>query len=178
MKGIIFNLLEEVVSGGHREAVWDEILDRANLEGVYTTLGNYPHAELEQLMEGASTILEMPRQDMLRWYGRRAMPLLAERFPTFFDRHTRTRDFLMTLNGIIHPEVMKLYPGTRCPHFEMRTESDGALMMRYASPRQFCRLAHGFIEGAADHYGETISVAHLACMHEGDTACLIRVSTA
>ncbi|MGH6680112.1 MAG: hypothetical protein ACREDL_14570 [Bradyrhizobium sp.] len=34
MKGITFNLLEEVVSSGHGETVWDEILDRANLEGA------------------------------------------------------------------------------------------------------------------------------------------------
>ena len=42
--------------------------------------------------------------------------------------------------------------------------------MGYRSPRKLCGLAHGFILGAGDHYGETLTVEHLKCMHEGLTA--------
>ena len=176
MKGVIFNLLEEVVCQHHGEAAWDEVLDHARVSGVYTTLGNYPHAELEELVESAGVVLGMPG-DVLRWYGRAAMPLLFRRCPGFFDAHACTLDFVRALNTIIHPEVMKLYPGSRCPMFDARTAANGALLLGYDSERRFCMLAHGFIEGAADHYGETATVEHLACMHDGDPSCLLRIVT-
>jgi hypothetical protein len=43
---------------------------------------------------------------------------------------------------------------------------------------QLCGLAHGFILGAADHYGEALAVEHLGCMHEGSDRCLISVAAA
>ena len=176
MKGVIFNLLEEVVSQHHGEAAWDEVLDRAELAGSYTTLGNYPHTELLKLVESAADVLGLPRAEVLRWSGRAAIPVLVRHFPAFFDAHRCTRDFLLSVNGIIHPEVMKLYPGSRCPHFDVRDESDGALLLGYASPRRLCMLAHGFVEGAADHYRQVPSVEHLACMDRGAHACLMRVA--
>ena len=36
-------------------------------------------------------------------------------------------------------------------------------------------LAHGFVEGAADHYGESITFDHLQCMHKGADRCVFRI---
>ena len=46
MKGIIFNLLEEVVTQAHGEEVWDQLLDAAQVDGAFTSLGNYPDEDL------------------------------------------------------------------------------------------------------------------------------------
>ena len=54
----------------------------------------------------------------MRWFGREALPLLADRYPDFFEQHPRHQPFLLTLNRIIHPEVRKLYPGADVPNFE------------------------------------------------------------
>ena len=178
MKGVIFNLLEEVVSHHHGEAAWDAVLDHAGVAGAYTTLGNYRHTELEELVDGAAAVLGISPPEVLRWYGRAAIPMLFSRFPAFFEAHSRTRDFVLSLNDIIHPEVMKLYPGARCPHFDASGETGGALLLGYTSPRRLCALAHGFIKGAGDHYNEAMSVEHLACTHKGDPACLMRVAAA
>ena len=35
MKGIVFNLLEDVVCTAHGHDVWDELLDQAELDGVH-----------------------------------------------------------------------------------------------------------------------------------------------
>jgi hypothetical protein len=83
----------------------------------------------------------------------------------------------MSVNSIIHPEVRKLYAGAGCPHFHFEDAPDGALMMGYNSPRRLCALAHGFIEGAADHFGETVNVEHPTCMHRGDAKCQIAIHT-
>lgn len=176
MKGVVFNLLEDVVSHHHGDATWDTLLDATGLAGSYTSLGSYPDEELEQLVLAASSALGSPPTDVLRWFGREAMPLLAARYSAFFTAHKSARPFILSVNNIIHPEVRKLYAGAHCPHFHFEDALDGALLVGYRSSRKLCGLAHGFIEGAAAHYGEAVDLTHLQCMHEGDPKCLLRIS--
>lgn len=175
MKGIIFNLLEEVVSRHHGEATWDKFLDEAGLDGVYTSLGTYPDDELGRLVQTISTTLGIPPRECVRWFGREAMPLLAKRYPVFFTGHTTTLPFIFSVNDIIHPEVRKIHPGANCPVFRFEEAADGALLLGYESPRPFCALAEGFIEGAANYFGETATVEHLRCGAKGDQECLLSI---
>ena len=176
MKGIIFNLLEEVVTRHHGSATWDDLLDGADLTGAYTSLGNYPDREIEKLVAVASSALKVETWDVLRWFGREAIPALAERYPGFFVVHRTVRPFILSLNNVIHEEVHKLYPGAVCPHFRHIDDSGPSLRLGYRSPRKFCALAHGFIEGAAAHYQESVDVEHLKCMHHGDSECELQVT--
>jgi len=176
MKGIVFNLLEEVVIRYHGEDAWDALLEGAGLGGVYTSLGSYPDDDIYKLVGIASQTLEMTPFDILRWFGREAMPLLAARYPAYFSAHTTTRPFVLSVNNIIHPEVRKVYPGADVPTFGFRDEPDGSLLMDYRSARRLCALAQGFIEGAAVHFGETVSFEHLQCMHKDDPSCVCRIT--
>lgn len=176
MKGIVFNVLEEVVVAKYGEAVWDDLLDAAGSNGVYTSLGSYPDEQMTRLVEAASQALGIPAADVLRWFGRQAMPRFAERYPAFFTACASTRPFVLALNTIIHPEVRKIYTGAACPHFDFRDADDGALLIGYQSPRKLCALAHGFIEGVADRYHQHAEVEHLKCMHHGDERCLMHMS--
>ncbi len=168
MKGVVFNLLEEVVTRRHGEDTWDALLDAAGLEGAYTSLGNYPDQDVHKLVVAASSALATTPAEVLRWFGREAMPVLAERYPAFFSAHTSTRPFILSINEIIHPEVRKIYP--------FRDAGDGTLLMGYQSARKLCALAQGFVEGAAEHYRESLKFEHLNCMHHGDPKCLFRIS--
>lgn len=176
MKGIVFNILEEVVVANHGEAVWDDLLDAAGSNGAYTSLGSYPDDQMMRLVKAASDTLAIPPADVLRWFGRQAMPRLAVRYSDFFTAQDSTRSFVLALNTIIHPEVRKLYAGAHCPHFDFEDEAGGALLIGYHSPRRLCALAHGFIEGVADHYHEHAEVEHLECMNRGDQRCLMRMT--
>ncbi|MBA2353710.1 MAG: heme NO-binding domain-containing protein [Acidobacteria bacterium] len=176
MKGIVFNLLEEVVSRRYGDDTWDQLLDAAGLDGAYTSLGNYPDAQLFALVAAASTALDVPAHAVVRWFGREAIPLMAQKYPVFFDRHTQTRPFLTTLNSIIHPEVRKLYPGADVPDFVMDSSSPDLLRMDYMSARKLCAFAEGLIEGAAAHFGERVSITHDRCMHRGDLQCQLELT--
>ena len=176
MKGIVFNLLEELVGREFGEDAWDDLLDAAGVDGAYTSLGSYPDSDAEKLVAAATHALGIPPAGVLRWFGQQAMPVLAERYPGFFRGHASVRSFLLTLNSIIHPEVRKIYPGADVPVFDFDDAPDGALIMGYASARKLCALAQGFVEGAAGHFGETITFEHLACMHKGDPKCVFRVA--
>lgn len=175
MKGIVFNLLEEAVTAEYGAATWDRLLDDAALDGAYTSLGSYADADIFALVGAAAAALQLPPQDVLRWFGRRAMPLLAARYPGFFSGHADTRSFLLTLNGIIHPEVRKLYPGAATPVFDFDTGTPGQLVIGYNSARKLCALAEGFMQGAADYYHEQAAVTQSQCMHDGAAKCVFQV---
>lgn len=175
MKGVIFNLLEDVVTAAHGAQAWPDLVDAAGVDGVYTSLGSYPDAEILALVDTAAAIQGLSPASVLRWFGRGAMPLLALRFPELFVRHHTARSFIATANDIIHPEVRKLYAGARCPHFHFTDADDGRLLIGYQSPRRMCALVEGFVAGASDHFGVTVAVEHLACMMQGHPLCRLAV---
>lgn len=175
MKGIVFNLLEDVVSREYGAHTWDDLLDAASMDGSYTSLGSYADEDLSKLVMAASSALQQPPEEVIRWFGRAAVPLLAEKYPAFFKPHSSARSFILTLNEIIHPEVRKIYPGADVPEFDFET-SDNALLLGYTSKRRLCSFAQGLIEGTAEHYDEQVEFDHLKCMIQGDDKCLIKVN--
>ena len=176
MKGIVFNLLEEVVSTEHGEDVWDLLIERAELDGAYTSLGNYDDAELYALVGAASDALDVPADDVVRWFGRQTMPLFAQRYPALFAGHTSSRSFVLGVNDIVHPEVQKLYPGAGTPMFRFDTSSPETLVMEYRSERQLCAFAEGLLHGAADHFGEQLTIERPSCRKHGDDRCVLVVT--
>lgn len=175
MKGIVFNLLEEVVTSYHGSDTWDLLLDTAQLDGTYTSLGSYPDEDMQALVAAAAEALGMKPFDVLRWFGKEAMPLLVKRYPGFFSAQQSARSFVLSVNSIIHPEVRKICPGADVPTFEFSDAPNGALVMGYRSPRRLCALAHGFVEGASAYYGEKVRFEHRQCMHRGDKQCLCHI---
>ena len=174
MKGIIFNLFEEVVVSEHGDDAWEDLLERAHVDGAYTAVGSYPDDQFISLLEAMPSGSGQSRHELLRWFGAKAIPLLARRYPAFFEGPGSTRSFLLTLNDIIHPEVRKLYPDADVPVFDFDTPStNGTLVVGYRSARKLCDLAEGFIEGAAAHFGERVTIAQPHCMHRGDQRCEI-----
>jgi hypothetical protein len=177
MKGIVFNLLEEVVATHVGESVWDEMLEKAGVDGAYTSLGNYSDEEFVRLLEALSEHRASPPRDTLRWFGHQSMPFLAERYPEFFAPHASLRPFLLSLNDVIHAEVRKLYPGAEVPVFGFELPqaagSGESVVIHYRSKRKLCPLAEGFIAGAADHFRQSVSISQQSCMMEGADECVL-----
>ena len=46
MKGVIFSAVQSAIERNFGDAIWDQIIDDAELSGAYTSLGNYDDAEL------------------------------------------------------------------------------------------------------------------------------------
>jgi hypothetical protein len=176
MKGVVFNLLEEVVVREYGPDTWDDLLDGSGVAGAYASVGSYPDSEVEALVATAAKALGLDRGQVLRWFGQRAMGVLSERYSAFFAPHQSSRPFVLSVNSIIHPEVRKLYAGAGCPHFHFHEEPGGVVRMTYHSTRRLCRLAQGFVEGAALHYGDTVDFQHVSCLDDGQDACEFRVA--
>jgi len=177
VKGVVFNLLEQLVARDFGEDTWDSLLEASRLDGVYTSLGNYSDEDLVKLVSAAANALSMPPDDVVIWFGRNALPLFATRYPQLFEPHNSTRSFVLTLNDIIHPEVRKLYPGADVPEFDFDLR-DGVLVMGYRSARKLCSFAEGLLFGTADHYGERLTVEQPTCMKRGDDKCVLEIAFA
>lgn len=174
MKGVIFQIVEEVVTTKLGPAAWDALLTTTGLHGVYTSLGSYPDAELMALVDACAVMTRSEPSELLHMVGKDAIPILYDRYPVFFNNAPNARSFILALNTIIHPEVRKLYAGAACPHFHF-VETEDTVIMGYNSPRRLCHLAHGFVLGLAEHFGETIEIEQPACMHEGAPMCHIKL---
>ncbi len=171
MKGIIFNLVEETVSTEYGDDTWDSLLEAADVEGSYTSLGNYDDAEIHRLVDAGSEALDVPAKDLTEWLGRDALLRLSARYPHFFAPHASTRPFLLTLNDVIHPEVRKVHPDSQPPDFDFSGADPRVLVMTYRSARRLCALAEGMVRGAAEFYGEQVAVTHDVCMLHGADRC-------
>lgn len=176
MKGIVFNLLERVVVHEHGAAAWERLLETTGLEGVWTSLGSYPDDEFLALMLAIAADRDLEPDEVMTWFGAKSMPYFATRYPQLFDPHPNARSFVMTLNSMIHPEVRKLYPGATVPDFEFDASSPDVLLMGYSSPRRLCSFAEGLLTGAAQHFGQRVSIDQPECMKRGDERCLLAVS--
>ncbi len=176
MKGVVFNLLQQVITAEYGPDAWDDLVDEAGVSGAYTSLGSYEDEEIERLLDVAAQTLSLSRAAVLRWFGQQAMPLLAEAYPDFFRPHSSARTFVAGVNSIIHAEVRKLYVGAECPHFNIRETEAGALAMDYRSSRNMCALAQGFVEGAARFYCEEVDFRHVACVEDGAERCRFEIA--
>ena len=174
MKGIIFNLLEEMIEGEGGASAWDDLLDRASVDGGYTSIGDYPDDELMSLVSARADMVGHSRPAVLRAFGRHSILRLAERFPDFFTPYRHTPDFLLTLNDVIHPEVRKLHAAARPPEFDFDVTGADTMSIGYQSERRLCFFAEGMIQGAGDYFGENVDLSQDSCVESGADLCVIR----
>ena len=173
MKGVIFNVIEEAIVAEHGDEVWDSLLDAAGVDGAYTALGDYPDDELFRLVAAGSAALGVAERELIRRLGRTSLLALSERYPHFFTPHVEALSFVLSINDVIHPEVRKLHGAATPPWFTFEMTAQGGLRVGYHSARRLCDLAEGMLTGAADHYGETVTIRHESCLREGDDSCVL-----
>jgi predicted hydrocarbon binding protein len=154
------------------------VLDAAGSKGVYTAVGSYPDQELTSLVGAAAGMLDVTPDDLVREFGRKAIPHFAERYPQFFAPHSDTRSFVLTLNEVIHPEVRKLFPGADVPTFEFSLPDERTVELAYVSTRRLCSFAEGLVLGSTEHFGETVEMRQTSCMKRGDPRCVLVCSFA
>jgi len=177
MKGVVFNIVQEVVEQHLGPDVWDSAIEHSGVDGAFTSLGNYPDADLDGLVGALGRLAQMPRDDVLVFAGRHGFERLAERHPELLSPHATWRDVIAHLDDIIHPEVAKIYPGVEPPMFAVVDDPDipAALRVTYTSRRQLCALAEGLIRGLGDWYRVELEVRHLCCVRQGDACCELMV---
>ena len=175
IKGLLFDIVREVVAEVLGEDAWDNAIEAAGIEGAYTSLGNYPDIELSKLVQLLSESAGLTPDETLRVVGIHGYPYLIKRQPELVAGVTDLGGLLHSLNSVIHPEVLKLYPNSTVPSFDVSDTGDNHWTVTYESQRQLCQLAEGLIIGGGRSVGADPKVTHLQCRGKGDSACVLEV---
>jgi len=172
MKGIAFTILNQMVEETMGVEAWDEILDRVRpaSEGVYISSDSYPDAELFAIVGALSEMTGKDVDDLLRAFGEYALPQFARRYPVFFE-NVNAKQFLNSIQDVIHVEVKKLFPDAQLPDLTYEDPAPDRLVMVYRSPRKLCRFAEGLIQGTAEYFDIPIQWTQAQCMAQGDALC-------
>ncbi len=174
MKGVLFNVVEDVVTEAMSAEAWDDVVDDSGVSGSYTSLGTYPDEELSQIVHATARAAGLSDAETLQLSGRLGFKHLVRRAPQLLDGLDGWRAVIKSLDDIIHPEVRKIYPDADVPGFAATDDGD-ALVVIYTSKRGLCSLADGLIVGAGEWFEKKLSVEHTGCVHDGDPSCAMRV---
>ena len=176
MKGVVFDILRDMVEEHYGLEGWQGILNQAGSEGIYISTQTYTDEELMSLVQAASDITGIEIEKLIFAFGEYMIPNFYQRFPALFDHSNGFIDFLVSVDNIIHVEVRKLYPDAGVPSFEYDQQSPTELTMIYRSPRKLCTLAEGLISGSAKHFDQQYQLSHDTCMHNGSDHCSLKIT--
>lgn len=176
MKGIVFSVFANFVETIHGLEVWDEVLNVVQpiSKGIYTSGSSYSDAELFVLIGALSKITGESVEDLVFSLGYFMLNAVAKIYPALF-RDKNLKEFLLSIDSVIHVEVKKLYPDADTPTFTYEDPGQNQLVMIYFSKRKMCRLAEGLIAGAADHFKENIVINKTTCCGKGDASCRFEI---
>lgn len=169
MKGVIFNITENFITDKFGEDKLDEILESCKLETTtpFVGPGTYPDSDLMQIVAKASEILKIEPGELVKQLGQYAFFKLAERFPEYVTPYSHPKDFLKTVDGMIHVEVKKLYTDTQLPTFVYSEPSPNELTITYYSKRKLYAFMEGLINGVAEYFKHPIQQSHTIYQKDG-----------
>ncbi len=177
MKGIIFTELSRMVEQNYGMALWNEILDEVKPEsqGIYVATVTYSDQELVDLLTYLSDKLKTPTTELLYQFGTYLFPIFAKKYSVFIPENGTLKEFLKSIDQIIHVEVLKLNPHASLPKILHEEPNAESLVLYYSSPRKLCHLALGLIKGASCYFKEKIDIRHPECMHQGAPQCRLEI---
>lgn len=178
VKGVLFDVVREVVAELLGEDAWDRAVESAGFEGSYTSLGNYPDEEMAELVVLLSESAGLSVDETLRTVGIHGWRHLELRQPELVAGVDDMGTLLHSLNNVVHTEVRKLYPDSFVPLFGITDEGPNRWLVTYESERRMCRLAEGLLLGFSDARGLSTTITHVACMNHGDGNCVLDVAVA
>jgi predicted hydrocarbon binding protein len=173
MQGIIFNALEEFVLDAADMEVWNDVIEQSQVAsgGAYTAGVLYDDAEIVALASTLCDKLGVSLADGLKLFGKFLFGFLLNRGPIELKEYKDTQSLLADLEDVIHKDVKRIHPDAYTPFFEFRRSNDNEGELIYRSDRKMCAVAEGLVEGAAEHFGQQVSMVHTHCTHNGDNDC-------
>jgi hypothetical protein len=174
MKGILFNVVEDVVTEAMSADAWDDVIVASGVDGSYTSLATYPDTDLGAIVAAIASAADLSPEATLTLAGRLGFKHLARRNPHILEGIDGRQQLVTSLDDIIHPEVRKIYPDAEVPGFAA-APVDGGLRVTYTSRRKLCALAEGLILGGGEWYGHELHVEHESCVHAGDASCTMYI---
>ena len=178
MKGVIFNLLENLIVAKFGDEILEEIYDEAQFSvdaPPFVGSQTYPDSDLFAMVTLLSEKTNLPVDDLVYEFGKYMFPVLADKYPVFLDNVNSPLEFLKSVNDIIHVEVKKLFEEANPPTIKVEEINHNQAKLRYKSERKLCKLVEGLLDGVVDYFGQKISYTHQQCMKDGNHECILHI---
>ena len=162
MLGVVFTEFTDMVETAFGSETLDTMITavepRLDSGGAYTAVGTYHHNEMVLLVSQLAKQTGRDIDELVELFGQHLFGRFVLRYPGFFEGIDNALDFLETVEGHIHFEVLKLYPSAELPTFVCDRKARDQLIMEYHSTRPFATLCRGLIEGCGQHFGESLQI--------------------
>ena len=179
MHGIIFSALKKYVRTRLGDEAWTNLKTAAGLaDRVYLPVQTYPDEEIDALIQTVAMLSGITADQLLQDFGKSMIPEFLTVYRPLLHPEWRTLDLLEHIESKIHPAVRTNNPGARPPVLEIERMTTSQVVIRYRSPRNWCALGKGLIQGVADHYGERVTIQETTCQRDRGEACEITVTRA
>jgi hypothetical protein len=160
MKGIVFTEFVEMMEQELGILETQELLGSLELTdgGSYTAVGDYPFKELGSILEALCRHTGRTATDLLYDFGIYFANSIRGNYSSFFEERETLFDFLASVHGYIHVEVMKLYPNAQPPSLTVKERSKDRMVLHYSSHRALGDFASGLLNGVADVYKTPVTI--------------------
>ena len=161
MKGIILiSFKDYFINQKKTESDWRELLHTSGIgyEKIILPNTSIPDIYVDRIIDLMCEQLMMNREEILINLGNFFITNTAVKYyKTILDKYNSFNDFICNLNNI-HSNIVKMIPNANPPVFEIITEENNKLIIKYNSKRNFIDLAVGAFVGAGKYYKEKIKV--------------------
>ncbi|MCP3873781.1 MAG: hypothetical protein GY699_11565 [Desulfobacteraceae bacterium] len=174
MKGIVFNMLEDLIIEKFGEETIEEIYSDVKFSGdvlPFISPETYPDSDLFTILDSLVQKTSIPVDDLIFEFGKFMFPVFFKKYPVFFENIISPIEFLKSVNDIIHVEVKKFFENATPPTVIVKQLSENKIALYYKSERKLCKLLEGLLEGTALHFNKKISYVHKKCMKNGEDQC-------
>ena len=176
MKGIVFNVFEDFLDQTFGPGYWDEVLEKINSPNDYYIASKiYPDQELLSVVSEVITQQNLPLNQALNLFGHFLFKTLTHSYSDIVSEFKTPKEFMESLDSIIHVEVKKIMPGSSPPQFLVVNSTDTETILEYQSQRELCQLANGLMQGLNDFFNYKIKIDHYECKHRGDMRCRFKL---
>ena len=178
MQGSIYTTFSDMIIEKMGMEQWNELLEKTNppSKGVYTSGQQYEDSELINMVIELSNKTGIEVEKLVEAFGQYLFDSLYKTSPVDISKINDLREFLLSIDQVIHVEVKRLHPNAYLPKFDYEDGENGELIMYYTSKRKLCHASIGLIFGAAKKFNQTITIGHPECMHDGAERCKLVVT--
>ncbi|TAF32141.1 MAG: hypothetical protein EAZ57_09930 [Cytophagales bacterium] len=169
MKGVVFTEFLELIENKFGYDMVDIVIESAKLphNGIYTSGGTYPHAEMISLVMALSQEAQVAVPDLLVMYGEHLFARLIGMYPHLADGCNDPLDFMARVDNYIHVEVRKLYPDAELPKFMTVEKRPDLLVLDYVSSRGMQDLGLGLMKGCANFFKMPLNIYYQPMQDKG-----------
>ena len=117
MKGMVFTSFLYLIEERYGLDMVESVIEEAKLPsgGIYTTVGTYSHTELIDMIVVLSKKTNISTENLTKTFGIYLFAELIAAYPQWIEGLKSSFELLKRVDGFIHAEVRKLYPGAAPP---------------------------------------------------------------